>query len=235
MTFAKELLIDMESEAVQIHRMAWWCQLLNAALGFLNLLGLLGEAMASILGLLLLGIVAIVGALGCAGILLVAYVLGIWEAPSSLGGVTVAVVVGFLAAVGIVGVAVIGLSLLTGALFARRGVPVIVEAAGGTGGSYLKVSPGGLEYRLWPFFGLSCGWEDVCDLRVQRFLGLESSLLCVENARVSGMLRWSAGSRHSISLAGFKGWPDGALADDMRKHAPHVFGADTLTSVREGV
>jgi hypothetical protein len=114
-------------------------------------------------------------------------------------------------------VPVFGLILITGLVFAGTGLL-----------TYLHVSPSGLEYRYWPFYGVRCSWGDIRALRKQRRRGLfPAEDLLLERGRHFG---WPAamtlrralglGTGHIIPLRGLRGWPEGPLSDDIRRFAP---------------
>ncbi len=99
----------------------------------------------------------------------------------------------------------------------------------------LKVSPSGLEYRHPGLFNLQCTWEDVKGLGLIRGPYWHRTFLNLKDAQLSGLgflaklegVRlwrplWPRG-KYAIQLSGLEGWPEGGLADDLRRYAPHVF------------
>jgi hypothetical protein len=103
--------------------------------------------------------------------------------------------------------------------------------------SYLKVSPGGLEYRSWPVRHLRCGWEGVQRMGQTPAWGSAYEMVRLTGAEVlqNGMFiktvrrrprLFPRGQLDYFYLTGFRGYPDGALADDLRRYAPHLFTAE---------
>jgi hypothetical protein len=96
-------------------------------------------------------------------------------------------------------------------------------------GTYLKVSPGGLEYLRWPYYGVRCTWDDIERLgKSRRPTG--SRVYDVIYLRNSEPFGWQIMARlrrtntnRGILLSGLQGWPTGQLADDLRHYAPHLF------------
>ena len=100
--------------------------------------------------------------------------------------------------------------------------------------SYLKTSPEGLEYRVWPFYTLRCRWEDVDrQVKLPKLFVTELRLKEGEQSGPKWILRsalwfrrlFRMGSELAIPLNSFEGWKNGALAEDLRKNAPHAFEA----------
>jgi uncharacterized Tic20 family protein len=98
--------------------------------------------------------------------------------------------------------------------------------------SYIKVSPYGMEYSLWIFKRLRCTWADTA--RLQR-LWLTQDAVWLHQAEVLGPsfylkrpFNWLSPAQHFIPLRGFQGWPEGALAADLRRYAPHLFEAQAV-------
>ena len=95
--------------------------------------------------------------------------------------------------------------------------------------SYVKVSPAGLEHRQWPSKHIRCEWSQVERIG-KRWLFWEA--LTLKGSQVIGLspgLRMSRalhlGAQNFVPLGGYRGWPDGQLADDLRRYAPHLFSA----------
>jgi hypothetical protein len=99
--------------------------------------------------------------------------------------------------------------------------------------SYLKTSPQGLELYYWPGRQIIASWDEVTHLESRKFMGtiandrlfLNRSLY--ENRIVISLTQkskeWVDKQKMFIPLSDFKGWPDGGLANDLRKYTPHVF------------
>jgi hypothetical protein len=95
--------------------------------------------------------------------------------------------------------------------------------------SYLQISENGLKYRKGLMIGLSCRWEDIESLGHYQGLTTTHDVLYLKRVKP---LKWSiimalqkrkANARYFVPLTGFQGWPEGSLADDLRKCAPHLF------------
>jgi hypothetical protein len=103
--------------------------------------------------------------------------------------------------------------------------------------SYVKVSPGGLEVRLWPGAAIRCGWADVERMgkaswgaSYQHHFWL-NNVETLEQGAVTRVLAWPmrmqhCGTRRQFTLRGFQGWPDGELAKQVRVYAPHLFALE---------
>jgi hypothetical protein len=100
--------------------------------------------------------------------------------------------------------------------------------------SYLRTSADGIEFRGWPLHGLRCRWEDAERVTYRRFLGISSDELLLRRAERSGpgwVWRFAAWGRRLLGMHGglviplssFQGWRDGAITEDLRRYAPHVF------------
>jgi hypothetical protein len=94
--------------------------------------------------------------------------------------------------------------------------------------SYIAVSEDGIEMRSWFTHGLRCTWAQVDRFGSYRSLGLmRIDALFLKEAEPLGpqitfALRKALGlpSPLIIGLSGFSGWPNGGLAQDLRKHLP---------------
>jgi hypothetical protein len=103
--------------------------------------------------------------------------------------------------------------------------------------SHLRTSADGIDFRGWPLHSLRCRWEDAERATYRRFLGISSDELLLRRAERSGpdwawrfvvWVRRLLGMHGdpAIPLSSFQGWREGAIAQDLRKYAPHVFTAD---------
>ncbi len=109
-------------------------------------------------------------------------------------------------------------------------LPVILQVAGGILFSFLKTSPTGMEYRRWPNYGLRCQWEDVERRGVSRVLGfIPNEVLYLKKAEPVGWqltmsLRQRLGLRQRlvVPLTGMQGWPNGQLAEELRRYIPEI-------------
>jgi hypothetical protein len=94
---------------------------------------------------------------------------------------------------------------------------------------YLKVSPSRMEYWYWPVFGMRGNWDDVDVLVRDRPL----SILAFDHLRFTrgDFFGWPPALRlartlrlrYTIPLSQFEGWPEGPLANDVRRFAPQLF------------
>jgi hypothetical protein len=101
-------------------------------------------------------------------------------------------------------------------------------------GTYIKTSPGGIEYRNWPYYGITCEWISIERIEVQKKYGFNIEVLVPAKVQYVGKgtffglsLRKNLGVKEQtyIPLSGFTGWPDGKLAQDIKKYAGHIFEA----------
>ena len=112
----------------------------------------------------------------------------------------------------------------------------IIQAIMGFGqslGTYLGITPDGIEYRLWPFYTLRCSWQDLTSIeKRKKTLGVQQDILYASRAETSGLgwkpLRpfkhiygWK--TDYIIALSTFEGWPKGDLANNLQQNAPHLF------------
>lgn len=107
--------------------------------------------------------------------------------------------------------------------------------------SYLIISQNGIEYRHWPITWHRIKWEDVERIVETKWLGLSwGDVIYIKDAEIIGTPLWPWINRqlgwkpdYSIYLSNRKrkklyGWPDGPLANDLRKYAPHLFNSEEL-------
>jgi hypothetical protein len=91
---------------------------------------------------------------------------------------------------------------------------------------YIQVSDEGIEYRYAPHQWVRATWADVDHIGEYRsFFGNRTQVLWLHRAEYPGRLkRPPYGAKQPfVALAGFRGWPDGPLADDLRGRAPELF------------
>ncbi len=95
--------------------------------------------------------------------------------------------------------------------------------------SYLKISPEGLEYQAWPTYHIRCAWDDVQALG-RRGLPMKADVLLLRQATELGRpitmrLRKRLGmdTQYFIPLNTIDGWPNGKLADALKRYAPQLF------------
>lgn len=94
---------------------------------------------------------------------------------------------------------------------------------------YVQVSDEGIEYRYAPHQWVRARWEDVDRIgEFRSLLGNRSEVLWLHRADYPGRFkRPPYGAKLPfIALKGFTGWPDGPLAEDLRRRAPRLFDGD---------
>ena len=99
--------------------------------------------------------------------------------------------------------------------------------------AYLKVSSRGIEYQMWPFGGVRCQWSDAD--RIGKGI-LTGDVIYFKEGERFGTPAGSLGIIQRIlpirppkliQLSGFSGWPEGKLAQDLQRYAPHLFDKDS--------
>lgn len=94
---------------------------------------------------------------------------------------------------------------------------------------YVQISDEGIEYRYAPHQWVRARWEDVDRIGEYRsLLGNRSEVLWLHRADYPGRFkRPPYGAKQPfIVLKGFDSWPDGPLAEDLRRRAPRLFDVD---------
>lgn len=94
--------------------------------------------------------------------------------------------------------------------------------------SYVKTSSSGLEHKIWLYKHISCRWSDV-DRIGKRWLFID--VVYLKRCEVIGpslslmmtLKPFRPYLQNVLPLSGYKGWPDGELAQDLRQYAPHLF------------
>jgi hypothetical protein len=93
--------------------------------------------------------------------------------------------------------------------------------------SFIRTSPDGIELKYVPFKHIRCAWSDVDKLG--KYL-LISDAIYLKSYEVIGPsislkipFKIIQPMQGMIGLSGYKGWPSGILADDLRHYAPHLF------------
>jgi hypothetical protein len=99
--------------------------------------------------------------------------------------------------------------------------------------SYLKTSPQGIKLYYWPGRQIVASWYEVTHLECKKIRGIIArdrlflNRPLYENQIVIPLTQkskeWLDKQKIFIPLSDFKGWPDGELANDLRRYAPHVF------------
>jgi hypothetical protein len=111
---------------------------------------------------------------------------------------------------------------------------VLVLGMGNAFLSYVKVSPEEFEYCSWPRYHVRCNWEMLEWQSYSANWSVARRLVNLEKAdevEVSALTkiwrevpaRLGLGTRSPVSLHEFQGYPDGELADNLRRYAPHLF------------
>ena len=97
------------------------------------------------------------------------------------------------------------------------------------------VSPDGIEYRSWQY-RQRARWSDVERIDIWVYFGLAHKVLYLRQSELTGGRVWLA-LRRMLSLpptimvlSSMFGWPEGPLADDVRRYAPHLFASPALTN-----
>jgi uncharacterized Tic20 family protein len=92
---------------------------------------------------------------------------------------------------------------------------------------YLKISPDGMEQKNSPFRHVRCNWSDVDKLG--KFF-LFTDVIYLKSYEVIGFslslkfpFRFFQPKQGFIAFSGYEGWPDGQLADDLKKYAQKLF------------
>ncbi|MBN1429092.1 MAG: hypothetical protein JXB07_11955 [Anaerolineae bacterium] len=98
--------------------------------------------------------------------------------------------------------------------------------------SYLKITPTGMELCWHPYKLLTIGWDEVLRLERKKWLGvLPDDRLYVDRpvyALLKPMYLTEKARKHfeskkfAIPLRQFQGWPDGELAEDLRRYIPGI-------------
>jgi hypothetical protein len=91
--------------------------------------------------------------------------------------------------------------------------------------NYLEVSPEGIRYHNWGQFKLQARWEDI--ERIGPYGPFKAIAIVPRNAQITEPLIWRwrrmlFKNPYPVSLQPFVGWPDGELADSIRKYASHL-------------
>jgi len=97
--------------------------------------------------------------------------------------------------------------------------------------SNIKITPEGIENRIWPYRHIRSRWAEVD--RLGKFLFYD--VIYLKSYEVIGLslsfvkpFKFFAFSQTSIALSSYNGWPDGNLASDLKHYAPHLFENRTV-------
>jgi|GEM_PF-2783069 len=96
----------------------------------------------------------------------------------------------------------------------------------------LHASASGLKYTYWPFCTIESTWEQTSHIGKPPFSIGKRQHLYLNDAKAKGspILLWAMKlptKKYFIPLSSFEGWPNGALAEDIRQYAPHLFDASS--------
>jgi uncharacterized Tic20 family protein len=93
--------------------------------------------------------------------------------------------------------------------------------------SYVKVSPDGIEQKNSPYKHIRCNWSDVDKLGK---LFLFTDVIYLNSFEVLGFslslkspFRFLRPKQGFITLTGYEGWPEGQLANDLKRYVPKLF------------
>jgi uncharacterized Tic20 family protein len=93
--------------------------------------------------------------------------------------------------------------------------------------SVIKTTPDGIEMKYVPFKHIRCAWSEVD--RIGKYL-LFYDAIYLKSYEVIGLslslksfYKIFQPSQGFITLSGYKGWPDGPLAMDLKQYAPGLF------------
>lgn len=92
---------------------------------------------------------------------------------------------------------------------------------------YLTITPDGIEQNISPFKHIRSNWSEVD--KFGKFL-FSTDVIYLKSFEVLGFslslkspYRFFRPKQGFISLTGYKGWPDGQLAKDLKQYAPKLF------------
>jgi hypothetical protein len=113
-------------------------------------------------------------------------------------------------------------------------IPLVLLSFHRARSSYLKTTPDGLELHWLPWEKIFVSWNDVARLEWIKAFGLfrldmlylnrpifewgKNVIFLTEHTREFADKR-----RFAIPLGQFRGWPNGGLAEDVKRYVPHVF------------
>lgn len=110
-------------------------------------------------------------------------------------------------------------------MFALAIVQMIVAVISGFF-SYIKITPEGIENKIWPYRDIRSGWSEVD--RLGKFFLYD--VLYLKSFEITGLsLSFTWPLKHlnfiqpSIALNTYNGWPDGELANDLKRYSPQLF------------
>jgi hypothetical protein len=118
-----------------------------------------------------------------------------------------------LAAIGIIGI--ILLTFVVAVLIYRTG-------------TFLKLSPEGLEYHRWPFTTITCQWNETEKIAQGKVMGMSVATLMIPREKIGWEMHVQGGVLGSakyklVPLNDFQGWPDGDLRNELMLYAPKLF------------
>lgn len=92
--------------------------------------------------------------------------------------------------------------------------------------SYVRITPEGIEHKVWPYRHIRIPWIEVD--RLDRILYYDALFLKsyeVIGPSLSFAWPWKyfQFTQISIPISLYNGWPDGPLAEDLKRYAPKLF------------
>jgi hypothetical protein len=95
-------------------------------------------------------------------------------------------------------------------------------------GTFLRLSPEGLEYHRWPFTTITCRWNEAEKIAQGNVMGMSVATLMIPREKIGWEKPVKGGVLGSakyklVPLNDFQGWPDGDLMNELRQYAPKLF------------
>jgi hypothetical protein len=95
-------------------------------------------------------------------------------------------------------------------------------------GTFLRLSPEGLEYHRWPFTTITCRWDEAEKLAQGNVMGMTVATLMIPKEKMGWKMPVGGGVLGSakyklVPLNDFQGWPEGELMNELRQFAPKLF------------
>lgn len=98
--------------------------------------------------------------------------------------------------------------------------------------SYIKISPEGIEQKNAIYKHIRSNWSSIDKLDkyflFRDAIYLNSFEVIGPSLSLKSPFRFLRPKQGFISLTGFKGWPEGELADDLKHYAPRLFEVQSL-------
>jgi hypothetical protein len=95
-------------------------------------------------------------------------------------------------------------------------------------GTFLRLSPSGLEYHRWPFTTITCLWSEVEQIAKANVMGMSIATLMIPKEEIGwempvGGATLGSAKYKLVPLNDFQGWPDGDLMQELMQYAPKLF------------